>query len=115
MIKDLLDLLFADVDIEYSNINGKEKLIINGEEVLPAIKQQAEDFKKLVTELNDEVFEEFIETLEKENVDINAFDRALEAATDVEYLEANIKLAKEILSEIVDKNLRYFTHIKELI
>lgn len=129
MIEKLIDLIFEnpnDIYIEYSNINGEKKLLINGEEVKEEltpefddtqIKMEINDFKEALKKLDDNLFITFCETLNNV-MDVNKFNKLLDLESfneeDAEYVKGMMDQSKTILIELIDSRLNYLYDLKEM-
>lgn len=129
MIEKLIDLIFEnpnDIYIEYSNINGEKKLLINGEEVKEEltpefddtqIKMEINDFKEALKKLDDNLFITFCEALNS-IMDVNKFNKLLDLESfneeDTEYVKGMMDQSKTILIELIDSRLNYLYDLKEM-
>lgn len=129
MIEKLIDLIFEnpnDIYIEYSNINGEKKLLINGEEVKEEltpefddtqIKMEINDFKEALKKLDDNLFITFCEALNS-IMDVNKFNKLLDLESfneeDAEYVKGMMDQSKTILIELIDSRLNYLYDLKEM-
>lgn len=129
MIEKLIDLIFEnpnDIYIEYSNINGEKKLLINGEEVKEEltpefddtqIKMEINDFKEALKKLDDNLFITFCEALNNV-MDVNKFNKLLDLESfneeDAEYVKGMMDQSKTILIELIDSRLNYLYDLKEM-
>lgn len=129
MIGKLIDLIFEnpnDIYIEYSNINGEKKLLINGEEVKEEltpefddtqIKMEINDFKEALKKLDDNLFITFCEALNNV-MDVNKFNKLLDLESfneeDAEYVKGMMDQSKTILIELIDSRLNYLYDLKEM-
>lgn len=129
MIGKLIDLIFEnpnDIYIEYSNINGEKKLLINGEEVKEEltpefddtqIKMEINDFKEALKKLDDNLFITFCEALNNV-MNVNKFNKLLDLESfneeDAEYVKGMMDQSKTILIELIDSRLNYLYDLKEM-
>ena len=129
MIEKLIDLIFEnpnDIYIEYSNINGEKKLLINGEEVKEEltpefddtqIKMEINDFKEALKKLDDNLFITFCEALNNV-MNVNKFNKLLDLESfneeDTEYVKGMMDQSKTILIELIDSRLNYLYDLKEM-
>lgn len=114
-IEKLLKALYenpTDISIQYSNINGIEQLIINGElidEVENEIFEKIDTFKENLRLLPDYVFDEVIETL-KNNIELNKFNTLLEKEElneeEVQYIESHIKYVNSVIKDTMAKKVK---------
>lgn len=90
----------SDINIQYSNINGKEKLIINGEEIKEdtSIKEEIEEYKKNVEELDSCLFVKALEPISN-NYDLANIDKFLNKEN---YSYEEAKQVRNILSVLKD-------------
>lgn len=129
LIEKLIDLIFEnpnDIYIEYSNINGEKKLLINGEEVKEEltpefddtqIKMEINDFKEALKKLDDNLFITFCEALNNV-MNVNKFNKLLDLESfneeDAEYVKGMMDQSKTILIELIDSRLNYLYDLKEM-
>ena len=129
MIEKLIELIFEnpnDIYIEYSNINGEKKLLINGEEVKEEltpefddtqIKMEINDFKEALKKLDDNLFITFCEALNNV-MNVNKFNKLLDLESfneeDAEYVKGMMEQSKTILIELIDSRLNYLYDLKEM-
>lgn len=89
-----------NINIEYSNVNGKEKLVINGEEIKreesfddSEIKEEVKNYKDIVEELDDCLFIEICDDI-KESIDLVTFDELLKQDS---YTEEEAEIVEQML------------------
>lgn len=93
-LNDLMNLVLNnlnDLKIEYSNINGKESLKVNGEEICNCAKQckcnkyddsklvkRIESHKALLNKLDDCTFMEVVDYLKNDNVNLSELNKFMD-------------------------------------
>lgn len=123
-LEKLLELVFENPDnisIEYSNINGKEKFIVNGKELSifddSEIKTLISEYKKNIELLDDCTFTEAMEALEdrSENIDLNQLDKLInqESFTEKEAqtIKAHIDFMSSIIHEKISNKIQILTEL----
>lgn len=116
-LEKLLKLLNSDnISIQYSNVNGVEKLIVNGENLLD-IKDKVEDFKKKIESLDDCVFEAVLDEAENRNFDIAKMNKSLEldnyTEEDIYYIESAIDFMSNIIREVISERIAYLEELRD--
>lgn len=112
-LEKLLELVFENPDnisIEYSNINGKEKFIVNGKELSvfddSEIKTLISEYKKNIELLDDCTFTEAIEALEdRSNIDLNQLDKLINQESFTEKEAQTIKAHIDFMSSIIREKI----------
>lgn len=92
----------SEFSIIYTNVNGKEKLIVRQ----PSLK---ENIKKV----DDHTFELAMELAEKENLDINKLDKALDSK-DEEEKSAAILIIRDLFSRTIESEIHRLQKLSEL-
>lgn len=114
-----------NISIEYSNINGEEKLVINGEEIKEEesfddskIKEEVKNYKDIVENLDDCLFLEIVEDM-SEKVDVKTFDELLEQDSytedEAEIVSQMMNITKTVIYEHVVQKIQDLKEILEQI
>ena len=119
-LEKVIDLILSDSDIniQYSNINGTEKLIVNGEEI--SEKETPENFddtetlkrvkrhEEFLNELDDDIFNEGLEVI-REKYDLITIDSLLEKdsynETEAEVINSFIDFAESLYKDIIKNKI----------
>lgn len=119
-LEKVIDLILSDsnINIQYSNINGDEKLIVNGEEI--SEKETPENFddtetlkrvkrhEEFLNELDDDIFDEGIEVIRKK-YDLITIDSLLEKdsynETEAEVINSFIDFAESLYKDIIKNKI----------
>lgn len=119
-LEKLLELVFNDPDnisIQYSNINGKEKLIVNGKDLSDdnetfddsEIKHFIEDYKEKFSELDDNIFDLIVKEADKRGLNLSEMNQALEQEhyTEEEAINANnvITVMSDIIAHVIRREI----------
>lgn len=117
-LEKLLELIFNNPDnisIQYSNINGKEKLIVNGKDLSDdtfddsEIKHFIEDYKERFSELDDNIFDLIVKEAEKRGLNLSEMNQALEQEhyTEEEAINANnvITVMSDIIAHVIKREI----------
>lgn len=119
-LEKFLNLLLSNpenISIQYSNINGDEKLIVNGEEVNSEIEERINKYKENLKKLDDCVFEEVLEEAEARNFNLVEMNRVLELDSftkDDEIFAANvIDIMSELIKEILADKIKDLSELME--
>lgn len=125
----LEQLLFTDpnnISIQYSNINGTEKLIVNGKDLTDQdesyddsqIKEKIASYKEKIDKLDDYIFELVIDEAEKRNFNLYEMNKGLELEhyTPQDELYANdvIKLMTELIQEVIKQEVQKLADLLEM-
>lgn len=117
----LINLILAhpkEIDIHYTNINGKEDLYINGEKIEVLDKNKIDTFKTLVEKMDDCLFLEYLNKLEEET-DLARFNELLEEDIlnydDSVFVAKNINRSTEIIKELILDKIEYYQNLLEQI
>ena len=103
-----------NISIEYSNINGKEKLTINGKDFTEPfddseIKRKVAVYKENVNNLSDEIFDKVLEKAENEHFNLSEMNNVLEldSYTEEDAIYANnvINLMTELIVETINEEI----------
>lgn len=119
-LEKVIDLILSDSDIniQYSNINGTEKLIVNGEEIseqeTPENFDDTETLKRVkrheefLNELDDDIFNEGLEVI-REKYDLITIDSLLEKdsynETEAEVINSFIDFAESLYKDIIKNKI----------
>lgn len=125
-LEKFIDLMLnhpGDIRIEYTNVDGKESLLINGKDFTEkeefddsAIKEKISLYKKKLETLDDDTFANVIERAEKENMNLSEMNKGLElehyTEEDAHYasrvIDVMTKLIKEVLSDKIEKLIQIY-------
>lgn len=109
-----------NIHIKYSNINGKEQLTVNGEELSldkdknELILEKIQSFKDKLDELPDSLFNKMLEIV-KENINLEEVDDLFNQTefTDKEIycVEAHIKYISKTIKDIVQAKIDKLSEI----
>lgn len=122
----LLELVFSNPDnisIQYQNINGKEKLVVNGEELTAdttfddsRIKELVSKYKESIDSIDDCDFVEIIEEV-GEHLDLKTFDELLTQESyseeDAAILESMINFTKLAIHEHLTNKIEDIKEVLE--
>lgn len=136
-LEKFLELLFTNPDnisIQYSNINGKEKLIVNGKDLLEEektsdnsevketyddseIKEKIALYKEKIEKLDDYIFEKVIDEAEKRHFNLCKMNKGLElehyTPQDELYAINVIQVMSELIQEVVKDEIQKLVDILE--
>lgn len=105
-LEKLIELIFKNPDnisIEYSNINGKEKFIVNGEDITEyddsQVKEEIANYKDKLKKLSDDIFEKVIDEAENHHFNLLEMNKGLELE---HYTEDNATYARNVISLMTD-------------
>lgn len=119
-LEKVIDLILSDsnINVQYSNINGDEKLIVNGEEI--SEKETPENFddtetlkrvkrhEEFLNELDDDIFDEGLEVIRKK-YDLITIDSLLEkgsySETEAEVINSFIDFAESLYKDIIKNKI----------
>lgn len=125
-LEKVIDLILSDSDIniQYSNINGDEKLIVNGEEI--SEKETPENFddtetlkrvkrhEEFLNELDDDIFDEGLEVIRKK-YDLITIDSLLEKdsynETEAEVINSFIDFAESLYKDIIKNKINNLNNL----
>lgn len=128
-LEKLLELVFnnpENISIEYSNTNGKERLIVNGEELInqdttyddSEIKEKITNYKAKIEKLNDYIFEKVIDEAEKRNFNLLEMNKGLQLEhynqEDALYADNVMNLLTELIQEVVKNEIQSLIDTLEL-
>lgn len=119
-LEKLIKLVFKhpdNISIEYSNIDGKEKLLVNGEDLTKdtpfddtEIKQQITRYKEIIDHLDDDIFELVMNEAEKRNFNLDEMNRGLELESytekDALYAENVINIMMNLIGEVIENKIQ---------
>lgn len=120
-LEKFLEVVFNNpnnISIEYSNINGEEKLIVNGEDLSAEektfddgyIKDKVARYKENVSKLSDETFDKVIEEAENRKFNLNEMNRGLELESfseeDALYANNVIDMMSELIKEVLGREVQ---------
>lgn len=131
MIQNLINLILEnpnDINIQYTNINGKEELFINGQKIKAKseapifddteIKTDVNNFKETLKKVDDNLFVVFCEELSKV-LDINEFNKLLDLKSfneeEAEEVECLMCQSINVLCELIESRLNYLNELKEML
>ena len=116
-----------DINIQYTNIDGKEKLLVNGIEISEGEDQTFDDsgiktevikFKEDLKQVDDNLFVVFCEQLSK-ILDINEFNKLLDLKSFNEeqavYTKGLINQSKTVLYELIDSRIDQLVNLKSIL
>lgn len=125
----LLELVFNnpdDISIQYSNINGKEKLVVNGEDLTnqsedyddSQIKEKIAKYKEKIDKLDDDIFELVIDEAEKRHFNLSEMNKGLElehyASQDEIYANNVMEMMTELIQEVIKYKIQNLMNVLEL-
>lgn len=126
-LEKLIKLILSNpnnISIKYSNINGKEKLIVNGTDLTDQdcddsqIKEKIAEYKDKIEKLDDYIFELVMNEAEARNFNLPAMNRGLELEkyNSQEKLYANnvIEIMTELIQEILRKEIEKLTNTLDM-
>lgn len=116
-----LELVFSNpenISIEYSNIDGKERLVVNGQELSDfndsEIIAKVSKFKQNIELLDDCTFTEVIEEL-SDSIDLNAlnefFDKEHFSEHEADEAESQINLINSLIREKITAKIQALTEL----
>lgn len=104
----------TNISITYSNIDGEEKLIVNGKDFSDTyddseIKAKVATYKENIDNLSDEIFERVLEKAEQENFNLVEMNKGLELESfseeDAIYANNVINLMSELIVETINEKM----------
>ena len=125
-LEKFIDLMLnhpGNISIEYTNMDGKESLRINGKDFTEKeefddseIKEKISLYKKKLETLDDDTFSNVIERAEKENMNLSEMNKGLELESyteeDARYanetIDVTTNLIKEVLSDKIEKLIQIY-------
>lgn len=122
IIKQLLELK-QPLTIQYTNVNGEEKLIVNGQEIRPKfddseVKQMVVKYKTILDRIDDCVFLEVLEEI-GEDINLNEFDALLQqdnyTSEESDKLLDMIHFAQNTIAECVSSKITDYQRVLEMI
>lgn len=120
-LEKVLELILnnSDINIEYSNINGKERLIVNGEEFTEdtfddtEIKQRIDAYKAKLEKLDDYIFGLVIDEAEHNHLNLYEMNRGLElehyTEQDALYAENTILIMSGLIKAVLNREIENLT------
>lgn len=120
-LEKVLELILnnSDINIEYSNINGKERLIVNGEEFTEdtfddtEIKQRIDAYKAKLEKLDDYIFGLVIDEAEHNHLNLYEMNRGLElehyTEQDALYAENTILIMSGLIKAVLNREIKNLT------
>ena len=117
----LFELVFNNPDnisIQYSNINGEERLIVNGEDLInqgisyddSEIKEKIANYKAKIEKLDDYIFEKVIDEAEKRSFNLYEMNKGLELESYVpqteQYASNVIDTMTELIQEVIKNEIQ---------
>lgn len=124
----LLELLFANPDnisIQYTNVNGKEQLTVNGEDLIKEettfddseIKRQIANYKSGIEEIDDTLFGMIIDEAEKRHFNLSEMNKGLELEhytyDDALYASNTIQIMSELIQYVIKREIQRLMDILE--
>ena len=124
----LFELVFNhpdNISINYSNINGEEKLIVNGEDLINGgipyddslIKDKIANYKAKIEKLDDYIFEKVIDEAEKRGFNLYEMNKGLELENytpQAELYASNvIDMMTELIQEVIQTEIQKLVDILE--
>lgn len=116
MIEEILNFIEnypQNINIEYSNIDGKEKLIINGKEINGII-NRVKKYKENLDLIDDCLFEEIMNNV-SEDIDMKKFDELLEkdnyTKDEVTLVESYIDYINEVIKDTIKNKINKLIEI----
>lgn len=110
-LEKLLELIMnspENISIKYSNINGEEKLIVNGEDLTnnnSQIRKKIADYKQNIELLDDCIFVSVLDELAEEEFDIKNFNDLLNQDTWIESEENCVSDSIDYVQSIITKHI----------
>ena len=116
-----------NISIQYSNINGEEKLIVNGKDLSEkeeeeeyddsSIKEDVANYKAKIKKLDDCIFEKVIDEAEKRHFNLFEMNKVLELEhyTQQEALYASkvMQIMLELIQEVIKDEIQKLIDILE--
>lgn len=127
-LEKLLELVFNNPDnisIQYSNINGDERLIVNGKDLTneeevyddSLIKDKIANYKTKIEKLDDYIFEKVIDEAEKRGFNLYEMNKGLELENYTPqtglYASNVIDMMTELIQEIIQTEIQHLIDILE--
>lgn len=124
MIEQLIKILtenIEDFNIQYSNVNGKEQLFVNGKEIVfeeefddSKIKDQVKKYKDIYDSIDDCLFMEIIDDI-SEDIDLKTFNELLDQESytenEAQVVEQMINYSNNIIKNHVDHKIQNLTDL----
>lgn len=126
-LEKFIELVFANptnISIQYSNINGEEKLLVNGEEVRKDedfddtdTLEMIKEYKGRLEELEDDIFVEAMEEASEE-LNLSEVDTLLNkehlTEDEAETVLNNISVIDSIIYDTIQSRIDYYVALKEM-
>ena len=129
-LEKFLELVLTNPDnisIQYSNINGEEKLIVNGKDLSEkeeeeeyddsSIKEDVANYKAKIKKLDDCIFEKVIDEAEKRHFNLFEMNKVLElehyTQQDAVYASNVMQIMLELIQEVVKEEIQKLIDILE--
>lgn len=122
-LEKFLELVLTNPDnisIQYSNINGEEKLIVNGKDLSEkeeeeeyddsSIKEDVANYKAKIKKLDDCIFEKVIDEAEKRHFNLFEMNKVLElehyTQQDAVYATNVMQIMLELIQEVIKDEIQ---------
>lgn len=114
-----------NISIEYSNINGEERLIVNGEDLInqgvayddSAIKEKIANYKAKIEKLDDYLFEKVIDEAEKRHFNLYEMNKGLElehyTPKEENYASNVIDIMLDLIQEVTRNEIQKLVDVLE--
>lgn len=114
-----------NISIEYSNINGNEKLIVNGEDLTDEkesyddseIKNKIAEYKKNISYLDEWIWNLVIDEASKREYNLKEMNKGLNlksfTAQDAHYANNVIKTMTEVIQDVLKQEVQSLTELME--
>lgn len=127
-LEKFLELVLTNPDnisIQYSNINGKEKLTVNGKDLSEkeeeyddsSIKEDVANYKAKIKKLDDCIFEKVIDEAEKRHFNLFEMNKVLElehyTQQDALYASNVMQIMLELIQEVIKDEIQKLIDILE--
>ena len=129
-LEKFLELVLTNPDnisIQYSNINGEEKLIVNGKDLSEkeeeeeyddsSIKEDVANYKAKIKKLDDCIFEKVIDEAEKRHFNLFEMNKVLElehyTQQDAVYASNVMQIMLELIQEVIKEEIQKLIDILE--
>ncbi len=115
----------GNISIEYSNINGNEKLIVNGEDLTDEkesyddseIKNKIAKYKKNVSYLDEWIWNLVIDEASKREYNLKEMNKGLNlksfTAQDAHYANDVIKMMTEVIQDVLKQEVQSLIELME--
>ena len=115
-----------NISIQYSNINGEEKLIVNGKDLSEKEEEEYDDsstkedvanYKAKIKKLDDCIFEKVIDEAEKRHFNLFEMNKVLElehyTQQDAVYASNVMQIMLELIQEVIKEEIQKLIDILE--